>query len=104
MNNMITKVWLAVALAYDDITSGRPLLARIRLVRMLAGGYWAHNVHLGWHPIGAHRYRAESNTRSPNIVEVENNTESSDTARVVLLIALLSGVVMAIVVLQWGLP
>lgn len=104
MKNMITKIWLAIALAYDDITSGRPLLVRIRLVRMLIGGYWAHNVHLGWHPIGAHRYRAESNSRAYNILAIEDNRDAADTARVVALIVLLSSVVMAIVLMQWGLP
>lgn len=80
------------------------ILARAKLFRMLAGGFWAHNRHLGWHPIDEYRYRQESRQTRPNITAVEDHTEAADTARVILLIALLTGCVMSIVLLQWGLP
>lgn len=79
------------------------ILARLKLFRMIAGGFWAHNRHLGWHPIDAYRFRQESRHPSQNITSVEDHTDASDTARVVLLIALLTGCVMAIVIAQWGL-
>lgn len=80
------------------------ILARAKLFRMIAGGFWAHNKHIGWHPIDALNYRQWSRHPGTNILAVEDHTEAADTARVVLLISLLTGCVMALVVAQWGLP
>jgi len=80
------------------------ILARLKLFRMIAGGFWAHNRGIGWHPIDADQFRWWSRCAPSNITAVEDHTEAADTARVVLLISLLTGCVLAIVLIQWGLP
>ena len=99
-----SRLKLSLQLAYDDLTSGRPILCRAQFVRMFLGGFWAYDVRLGWFPITELRYQQEMRNRHPNIERVEDRRYDSDVARGIACIALLSGVVMAIVILQWGLP